>query len=232
MENNTNNPEVSKNNNIEYLAEKFNRDIIRKNVHAHLPPKSIMNGAEIPYFHGFNDHGPNKDLSAGYFSFLGEILMRDREIFPELANSHFLCIKEEPNKKNKILAIVSLQDKKIDARGHNPTYVLFELPNKKADELVEEVKKEPDLLEKLYQKAFDGLESKNENPGLRRVKAKAFYLMPEKDRRELSLIFENRYEMGFNNGLRKMKEFFNNLEKYTYKKGPYGSGEVYRLDND
>jgi len=227
MENNIDKTEPSIAN-TENLAEKFNKSIVKKNVHAKLPLGTKINGTEISPFYtkGFFDHGPDKDLGSGFVgASLGEILLRQKYYLPELANSHFLSIKEETDRENKILAIVSLQDAKVETRGYTPACVVFEMPNKEADEFIEEVKKDPDLLEKLYQKAFEGLESKNENPGLRRVRANGFYLIPEGKRRELALICENQYKIS--HPIEKFKEFFNNLDKCLYKNGPYGSGKPF-----
>lgn len=227
MENNTefDNPEVLEND-TENLAEKFSKSVIRKNVHAKLPRGTKISGVEInPYYAGdFYDHGPDKIKSLGgdLDNFYGKIIYFKEKV-PEIVNSHILCVNRSmTNEENKILTIRFFQDNKIDSRGYAPGEVQFEFSNTEANKFLEEIPKNPDLLEALYQKAYNELDSTSEHPGLRRVKADGFYLITESDIKEIQKINEN-----YMVHEKKTKDFFKKRQKYHYKNGPYGSGIPY-----
>jgi len=227
MENNPefDNPKVLEND-TENLAEKFSKSIIRKNIYAKLPRGTKISGVEIdPWDAGrYEDHGPDKleslDGDLNQFNYLIE---NYKENFPELVNSHILCVNRSiNNEENKILTIRFFQDKKIDSRGYSTGEVQFEFSNTEANKFLEGITKNPDLLEALYQKAYHGLDSTNEHLGLRRVKADGFYLITESDIKEIQKINKN-----YIGQKKKIKDFFEKKEKYHYKNGPYGSGIPY-----
>jgi len=215
------------------LAEEFAQAIVRKNVSAVLQMGTKINGVEEGRGIGNYDYGPDKILGRDSFEDDYIFLWLTVEIhnlrweMPELINTHMLAINpKKNNEKNKIVTMWFFQDNKVDPRGYTEGKIQYEFSNEDATRFTEEVSKNPDLLEEFYQKTFNGLDSTDEHPGLRRVKADGFYLIPlmsEFDREKIKKIINGPSYSRKN----EIKEFFNNLKKYHYKNGPYGSGEPF-----
>ena len=121
------------------------------------------------------------------------------------------------------MTIWFFQDNKVDPRGYTEGKIQYEFSNEDTTRFTEEVSKNPDLLEEFYQKTFNGLDSTDEHPGLRRVKTDVFYLISESDTEKIKKVINGPSYSRKN----ELKEFFNNLKKYHYKNGPYGSGEPF-----
>ncbi len=209
------------------LAEKFAQSVVRKNVFAKLPRGAKINGVEIDWrTSGYWNYGPNKIESFnGTFNWLQGNIQDSQDELPELVNSHMLCINRTVNnEKNKIISINFFQDDKVDRRAYSTTQIQYEFPKEEAIRFIEEVSKNPDLLEEFYQTTFVELDSTNEHPGIRRVKADGFYLITESYIQE---IVKMEYSLS-SSRKNKIKEFFNNLKKYHYKNGPYGSGNPFK----
>lgn len=118
------------------------------------------------------------------------------------------------------MTIHFFQDARAPGSGNHytPACVQIELPCETAEELVEEIRQDPDLLEVFYQVVFSGLDE-NKSPGMRRVRADGFYLVTESNLEEAAMIGRNDpYAVGV---------FFKNLKKYKYAGGPYGPGDPF-----
>jgi hypothetical protein len=208
-------------------AEKFAKAVVRKNVEGKLPFGSKVNGTEIvrkEYEGGFFDHGPNQQIVAefGPVRNLQSVIYVSEDRLPNLVGSHLVDVA--PSKKddgNSVLTIYFFQDEKqIDYRGWTPAHVSAELPKKDMTELLSAISMDPDLLEDFYQKTFVGLDSQNNLPGMLRVKADGFFIIPAAKLEEADRI--KRYD---DKGI---ETFFNSLEKHHYQNGPYGTGDAFK----
>lgn len=224
------------------IVERFAEAVVRSNVHGKLPKETKIKGAEInPSRSGwFFDHGPDsiplskqdEAVSWLYSNDYGSICTM-KEKLPHLVNSHIASVfpsKENPG--NMVLTVYFFQDKKApDSRNkYTPAHVQVEFPKKIMTELLNELPINPDLLEELYQEVFTGLDSKgDEFPGMRRAKADGLYLITEADLEKI-----NEMEGRHHGDLRhygypeeEIRSFFENLERYKYRSGPYGSGDAF-----
>lgn len=120
------------------------------------------------------------------------------------------------NKDLSVLAIQFPQYSSIDCCGNERGFMEYSrseagvlFPKKTAEHFLDEIKKDPDLVEDFYQEAFKGLDSKGVNsPGLRRVKSAGFYLVTESDR------------------VKKYPHLtLEKLRVYIYRNGPYGTDD-------
>lgn len=208
------------------LAEKFASAVVRRSVFARLPVGSKINGVRINGSNavGFWNHGPDEKSSFWYIP-PEQTIIGESEI-PDLISSHIVRVTpSQVNKGNMILRIFFFQDMQIeDNRGHyTPANVMAEMPNEAMTEFLDEISKNPDLLEDFYQKAFVGLDSKGGSPGMRRVKANGFYIISGDKLLEADKIgsFDK------HNDIVGARPFFASLEKHQYQHGPYGTGEAF-----
>lgn len=209
-------------------AEKFVKAVERKNAFGKLPSGSTIDSKSIEGLGGgFYDHGPDKmelpKAENGVSSMQNNILYQKQDKFSEQMGSHLVTVApSEANHANMVLTIRFFQDRKqIDGRGWcTPAHVSVEIPNNIMSEFVNEIQKNPDLLEDFYKKTFEGLDGSNDQPGMRRIKANGFYLITGDKLAEATEV--DKYNETLAN------RFFNSLQKLKYQNGPYGSGDEFK----
>lgn len=148
----------------------------------------------------------------------------------------------EIDDQNMVLAIKFFQDKFTpdypDRQAYTQAYVQVKLPNELAKKVLVEVQENPDLLEKLYQMLFPGLDAQENRPGMRRAAADGVYIISdaefEKAREVVAFTQtpDGRSSRDLNDDektqvTQMVRHFFERLTRYTYTDGPYGTGEAY-----
>lgn len=211
----------------ESLAEKFAKAVVRKNVNGFLPEGSKINGVKIHGIDagGFYDHGPDKLYPPRGEKNVARLhnhsIYPHRVKLPDLVQSHIVSVAQsDTDRGNMVLTIHFFNDsEKLDPRSEcSPAYITTELPERTMTEFLEEISRNPDLLEDFYQKAFVGLDSVGGLPGMKRVKADGFFLISGDKLIEAGKI-ESHLDI---DGVR---NFFETLEKHHYQNGPYGTSE-------
>ena len=213
---------------VESLAKRFAKAVVRKNVHGKLPAGSKINGVEIKrsYAGGFYDHGPDQMFLSPLESKVSQLhttIYQEQNKLPELVNSHVVSVVPSvTDRRNAVLTIHFFQDRKqVDGRGWcTPAHVSTELPGGVMAEFLGTVSRNPDLLEDFYQRTFMGLDSEGGLPGMRRTKVDGFYLISGDRLLEAGKVGAYDTE-GVN-------RFFGALEKHHYQNGPYGTGDTFQ----
>lgn len=231
------------------LVDKFAKAVIRKNVHTKLQKGSRIDGVEVnpEEYMGFCDYGqrlyPAKDSEINQVALSGNwehdpvgrvstmITAFEKSLPADLLRSQILSVVPlKGGRGNKeVLNIHCFQDHTEalpnEKRGGNyiPANLQVELPKEVMAELLNEIAKNPDLLEDFYQKVFSGLDGKDNSPGIRRLKVDGFYLLTNPPARQFAqrMMDPKFYYPTYIRG------FFEKLEKFKYKNGPYGSGRFY-----
>lgn len=210
------------------LAEKFANAVIRRNVFGKLPRGTKINGVEINKAEvaAQDDHGPDQlhlSLLETNVSLLHSLLGQYEITLRELINSHIVSVTPSgTGKENMVLTIHFFQDKsQVDTRGYfSSAHVAVELPSAVMTEFLDEIQKNPDLLEDFYQQAFNELDNREGNPGLRRIKSDGFFLISGTEAEKVGKIKKNDTQA--------INTFFKSLTKHQYQHGPYGTGEAFQ----
>ena len=214
----------------EATVEEFLKAIVKKNAYGKLPSGSQIDGKEIR-FRGtdFHDHGPDSNIERlqSEMNVLGLIDEIYKNQIPDLLSSHIVSVvPSEDNPGNMLLFIDFFQDKnQIDSRTYNtPAQVGVEMPAEVMSDFLKRIVENPDLLEDFYQRAFAGLDSQEGKPGMLRIKSDGFFIITGDKLKEAEKISKQFGTSG-------ITTFFNSLEKYQYKHGPYGTGTALPLES-
>jgi hypothetical protein len=202
---------------VERLALK----ILKRDVNGILPVGTKINGDRLEKLKPYElaSNGPDEievteiDRSARkYMNFAA----REFDKNPDLAKNHVVVVT--PIEEKTKMTIHYWQDKvQVNTRGNiSPAYVSFVFEDDTNGGFISQIREAPDMVEEIYQETFQGLDSKNGSPGMRRLEVDGFYLViPEN-----SQIFEGvcddlmRSEISLEN---------NPLEVRRYEYGPYGT---------
>lgn len=212
----------------ESRAEKYAKAVVRRNVFGKLPKGLKVDGesldSDLP--EGvYSDYGPDKIELDKYYKEASSLFSRifeNKSRFPELLTSQVVSIVPSADESNFVVTIHFLQDKKQVNTGGRQEYtdasVSVELPVRLVGDFQLDILSDPDMLEEFYQQAFEGLDSQDGSPGMRRLKVDGFYLLGQEQITK-GLSIQRSDTQGF-------QDFFASLQRYEYQSGPYGTGEA------
>lgn len=214
----------------EVLVDTFIKAVLRKNILAKLSKGTRIGDQVIETMEGgyapFKNYGslisPKDDLGIGR---LQEHVLRYKEELPDIFNAQIVVMyppklgPDEYDQQNLILGIYFMQDThEIDNRQTYTSAKAEAVFSKETGlKFYNEIKGNPDLLEKFYQKLFPNLDSREGGPGLKRIKSRGFYfLAPDRDS-------NRRIDRDQFNPTGLKETFFDESKNYfQYRNGPYG----------
>lgn len=156
-----------------------------------------------------------------------QVTQAEIQTMDSLKSTQFVSIEPLGDGKTTVIAINFHQDHLTsDNRGHpSPAYVRAELPTEMAGEFESAIVKDPDLLERFYQKVFPNLDTQEKGKSMRRIKTDGFAIINSRNAAGLAKLIDTylhpkRY-LDYNPWAVEAS-----IRKATikYKNGPYGSG--------